>query len=188
MVIVVVVVAATAATVASFDHLVRHRELAGATWSAAFLPPDGQDLDRALEQARAVPGVRAATTTGWDTPDGLLVNGQAVDIQVFGDDGEIRPAIRHGRAPAALVNGLGSQCINYRTEWCQRFVDKGFHVVRMDNRDVGLSTHFSDVAPDVMGVVAALQRGEPAEVPYTLSDMAADVVAVLDASGWSGPT
>ena len=101
MVIVVVVVAATAATVASFDHLVRHRELAGATWSAAFLPPDEQDLHRALEQARAVPGVRAATTTGWDTPDGLLVNGRAVDMQVFGDDGEIRPAIRHGRAPAA---------------------------------------------------------------------------------------
>ena len=48
-----------------------------------------------------MPGVRAATTTGWDTPDGLLVNGRAVDIQVFGDDGEIRPAIRHGRAPAA---------------------------------------------------------------------------------------
>jgi pimeloyl-ACP methyl ester carboxylesterase len=82
-----------------------------------------------------------------------------------------------------LVNGLGSQCINYRTEWCQRFADKGFHVVRMDNRDVGLSTHFSDVAPDVLGVVAALTRGEPPDVPYTLSDMAADVVAVLDALG-----
>ena len=82
-----------------------------------------------------------------------------------------------------LVNGLGSQCINYRTEWCQRFADRGFHVVRMDNRDVGLSTHFSDVAPDVMGVVAAMANGEPAEVPYTLSDMAADVVAVLDALG-----
>ncbi len=45
-----------------------------------------------------------------------------------------------------LVNGLGSQCINYRVEWCERFAAKGFRVVRMDNRDVGLSTHFSDVA------------------------------------------
>src|SRR5687767_12992377 len=82
-----------------------------------------------------------------------------------------------------LVNGLGSQCINYRTEWCDRFVTKGYHVVRMDNRDVGLSTHFTEVAPDVAGVVGSIAKGEPADVPYTLSDMAADVIAVLDALG-----
>ena len=39
-----------------------------------------------------------------------------------------------------LVNGLGSQCLNYDVEWCQLFSDEGFHVVRFDNRDVGLST------------------------------------------------
>jgi len=55
--------------------------------------------------------------------------------------------------------------------------------VRMDNRDVGLSTHFSDVAPDLAGVIAALEAGDSPKVPYTLSDMAADVVAVLDALG-----
>ena len=82
-----------------------------------------------------------------------------------------------------LVNGLGSQCINFRTEWCDRFAAKGFQVVRLDNRDVGLSTHFSDVTPDLAGLIAALTAGEPAEAPYTLSDMAADVVAVLDALG-----
>jgi pimeloyl-ACP methyl ester carboxylesterase len=82
-----------------------------------------------------------------------------------------------------LVNGLGSQCINFRTEWCDRFVAKGFHVVRMDNRDVGLSTHFSEVTPDLAGLIAALTAGEPADAPYRLSDMAADVVAVLDALG-----
>jgi pimeloyl-ACP methyl ester carboxylesterase len=82
-----------------------------------------------------------------------------------------------------LLNGLGSQCINYRTEWCQRFAAKGFHVVRMDNRDVGLSTHFSDVAPDVPGVFDAVSNGRAVDVPYTLSDMAADVVAVFDTLG-----
>ena len=82
-----------------------------------------------------------------------------------------------------LVNGLGSQCINHRTEWCDRFAAKGFHVVRMDNRDVGLSTHFDDVTPDLRGVVAVISKGEPADVPYTLSDMADDVIAVLDALG-----
>ena len=60
-----------------------------------------------------------------------------------------------------LVNGLGSQCINFRTEWCHRFAAKGFQVVRMDNRDVGLSTHFSDVTPDLAGLIAALMAGEP---------------------------
>src|SRR3954469_15117319 len=82
-----------------------------------------------------------------------------------------------------LVNGLGSQCINFRNEWCDRFAAKGFHVVRMDNRDVGLSTHFSHVKPDLAGLIDALAAGEPADAPYRLSDMAADVVAVLDALG-----
>jgi len=68
-----------------------------------------------------------------------------------------------------LVNGLGSQCINYSEPWCARFVDAGFHVVRFDNRDVGLSTHFHDAAVG------------PAGNAYELSDMAADAVAVLDA-------
>ena len=61
-----------------------------------------------------------------------------------------------------LVNGLGSQCLNYDVSWCQLFCDEGFHVVRFDNRDVGLSTKCGD--------------GE-----YGLVDMADDAVAVLDA-------
>ena len=40
-----------------------------------------------------------------------------------------------------LVNGLGSQCINFKVGFCEKFVDKGFLVVRFDNRDVGLSSH-----------------------------------------------
>jgi pimeloyl-ACP methyl ester carboxylesterase len=62
-----------------------------------------------------------------------------------------------------LINGLGSQCIRYRVEWCEMFVAAGFFVIRFDNRDVGLSSSV--------------------EVPYTLSDMAADALAVLDANG-----
>ena len=63
-----------------------------------------------------------------------------------------------------LVNGLGSQCINYATEWCQMFADRGYAVVRYDNRDVGLSSKLPDV-------------------DYTLADMAGDAIAVLDAIG-----
>jgi pimeloyl-ACP methyl ester carboxylesterase len=62
-----------------------------------------------------------------------------------------------------LVNGLGSQCINYPVAWCERFVTRGLHVIRFDNRDVGLSTKSTE--------------------PYTLSDMALDALAVLDAAG-----
>ena len=63
-----------------------------------------------------------------------------------------------------LVNGLGSQCINYAPEWCEMFAHEGFHVVRFDNRDVGLSTKLDDTE-------------------YTLADMADDAIAVLDAVG-----
>jgi pimeloyl-ACP methyl ester carboxylesterase len=60
-----------------------------------------------------------------------------------------------------LVNGLGSQCVNYSTDWCRKFSDEGFLVIRFDNRDVGLSSKMDD--------------GD-----YSLSDMADDAVAVLD--------
>ena len=63
-----------------------------------------------------------------------------------------------------LVNGLGSQCLNYNEEWCQLFCDEGFHVVRFDNRDVGLSTKLDGTK-------------------YALRDMADDAIAVLDAMG-----
>jgi pimeloyl-ACP methyl ester carboxylesterase len=64
-----------------------------------------------------------------------------------------------------LVNGLGSQCINFKEAFCEKFVAQGFHVVRFDNRDVGLSSHLPD-GPE-----------------YTCSDMADDGFAVLDAVG-----
>jgi len=70
-----------------------------------------------------------------------------------------------------MVNGLGSQCINYHEDWCAMFVDRGLQVIRYDNRDVGLTTKFDD-AP----------RGVGGEA-YTISDMAADGMAVLDAAG-----
>jgi pimeloyl-ACP methyl ester carboxylesterase len=73
----------------------------------------------------------------------------------FGDPGD--PTL-------VLVNGLGSQCINYAVEWCELFVAEGYRVIRFDNRDTGLSSKLEGV-------------------DYSLSDMADDVVAVLDAEG-----
>lgn len=92
----------------------------------------------------------------------------------FGDPGD--PAL-------LLINGLGSQCINYADEWCRRFAAEGFFVIRFDNRDVGLSTKFSDYRSDLGDVLKAIAAGEHPEPPYTVSDMAADAVAVLDHLG-----
>jgi pimeloyl-ACP methyl ester carboxylesterase len=87
------------------------------------------------------------------------------------------------RPALLLVNGLGSQCINYKQAWCERFVAAGFSVIRFDNRDVGRSTHLHEVAPDVPGVLESRAAGIDPVVPYALTDMAADAVAVLDAVG-----
>jgi pimeloyl-ACP methyl ester carboxylesterase len=84
-------------------------------------------------------------------------------------------------APALLmINGLGSQCINYSSEWCERFVARGFFVIRFDNRDVGLSTKFEEVTPDMGAVMSALRDGKDPDVAYHLADMATDALAVLD--------
>ena len=85
-----------------------------------------------------------------------------------------------GDEPLLLVNGLGSQCVSYDVEFCQRFVDLGFFVIRFDNRDVGLSSKLDEFTPHLKDVAAALREGREADVPYRLSDMATDAIAVLD--------
>jgi pimeloyl-ACP methyl ester carboxylesterase len=103
----------------------------------------------------------------------IAVNGSVeLHYETFGD-----PA----HPPLLLVNGLGSQSIRFRVEWCERFVAAGFFTIRFDNRDVGLSTIVDAPVPDLRDVRTALAAGEPPEVPYTLSDMALDALAVLDA-------
>ena len=87
-------------------------------------------------------------------------------------------------APAVLlVNGLGSQLINFDPVFCAMFVDRGFRVIRFDNRDVGLSSKTEGRPPSLKAVLEAHSARRTPEVPYTLSDMAADAVAVLDAAG-----
>jgi pimeloyl-ACP methyl ester carboxylesterase len=105
----------------------------------------------------------------------------------FAHNGEVEiyyETFGSGDDPALLlVNGLGSQCINYRREWCERFAAVGHFVIRYDNRDVGLSSKFSATAPDVRRLVRELAGGGPVDVPYRLSEMAGDGLAVLDDLG-----
>tara|TARA_Y100000590_G_C15518360_1_gene938320 strand:- start:212 stop:1051 length:840 start_codon:yes stop_codon:yes gene_type:complete len=83
-----------------------------------------------------------------------------------------------------LIMGLGAQMVAFRDEFCGILVDAGFHIIRFDNRDVGLSSK-TPGDPPVLQELLAAQWEEPNDpnVPYLLSDMANDAVAVLDATG-----
>jgi pimeloyl-ACP methyl ester carboxylesterase len=78
--------------------------------------------------------------------------------------------------------GLGRQLIGWPDELVQLLVSQRFRVLRHDNRDVGLSQGFDHLG--VPSVVAAALRHRfrlPVNPPYTVADMAADALGVLDA-------
>ncbi|KKL77333.1 hypothetical protein LCGC14_2035940 [marine sediment metagenome] len=100
-------------------------------------------------------------------------NNIEIEYETFGD-----PSAK----PLLLVNGLGGQMIGWDVEFIQLFVDRGFYVIRFDNRDVGLSTKFEDAGePNLIQAFVAVQKGEPVESPYSIEDMADDAIGLLDA-------
>lgn len=86
------------------------------------------------------------------------------------------------RPTMLLIAGLGAQLIHWPDVFCQGLASRGFFVVRFDNRDSGLSSSLASWGrPDLSAVVGQVMRGERADVPYRLDDMAADAVGLLDA-------
>ena len=82
--------------------------------------------------------------------------------------------------PILLVPGLGTQMIHWDAEFCGMLVDRGFMVIRMENRDSGRSTLLTDAGlPDPVSLFLGLKRG----LRYGLDDMADDAIAVLDHLG-----
>ena len=103
-------------------------------------------------------------------PSAALESGVELEYNTFGDPGN--PTL-------LLVNGYTSQMIVWEQELLGGLVAQGLHVVIYDNRDVGLSTKFDGQLVDPMQVLKSLRAGEQVDVPYTLSDMAADGIHLL---------
>jgi pimeloyl-ACP methyl ester carboxylesterase len=84
--------------------------------------------------------------------------------------------------PLLLVTGLGMQLTSWPIEFVQKLVAHGFRVIRFDNRDVGLSQGFDALGVQNMAwaTVRWMVRA-PLRPPYTLRDMAADALGVMDA-------
>jgi pimeloyl-ACP methyl ester carboxylesterase len=91
--------------------------------------------------------------------------------ETFGDPA--RPAM-------LLVMGLGTQMLGWREGFCAQLAERGFHVVRYDNRDIGRSTKFSSHRPPT---ARQLLRRDASAAAYTLADMASDGVGLLDCLG-----
>ncbi len=105
----------------------------------------------------------------------ITANGVDIEYESFGSE----------EAPAVLlIVGLGQQLTQLPESLCQMLVAQGYRVLRFDNRDAGLSTHFDAAGlPNVKRVMLAKTFGLRPRTPYTLLDMAADAAALLDGLG-----
>lgn len=102
----------------------------------------------------------------------VRANGIQIEYESFGDGGA--PVI-------VLIMGLGMQLIAWPDPFCEKLAAAGFRVIRFDNRDIGLSTHFDERGvPNMIWAFMKARIGLRVRAPYDLNDMAADTVGLLD--------
>ncbi len=108
-------------------------------------------------------------------PQMARTNGIQLCYEIFGaDDAE----------PMLLIMGLGAQMIHWDDDFCRELAGRGFRVIRFDNRDIGQSTKMTGgkkLSPLELLKLRFLKI--PVEAPYKLSDMAKDVIGLMDTLG-----
>jgi proline iminopeptidase len=98
-----------------------------------------------------------------------------IEYESFGDPSQ--PTI-------VLIMGLGMQLIDWPDDFCHGLVARGYRVVRFDNRDCGLSGRApGKKRANLVLAMAAATLGLPVRTPYTLEDMAGDVLGLMDRLG-----
>ena len=105
----------------------------------------------------------------------LSANGIRLEVEDHGPP--------HGE-PLLLVMGLGMQLLGWHEDLVALLVGRGFRVIRFDNRDIGLSQRFDEHGvPNLALDSLRYALGLRVRSPYTLQDMAADALGILDALG-----
>lgn len=100
-------------------------------------------------------------------------NGIRMFYETFGD--------RSAR-PLVLMIGLATPRVAWPEPFCRQLADAGHFVVRFDNRDCGRSQKMDHMqVPDLEKLMGRKFMRQPLEVPYTLRDMAADTLGLMDA-------
>ena len=90
---------------------------------------------------------------------------------------------RRDATPLILIMGLGSQMLAWREGFCEQLAAQGFRVIRFDNRDIGLSSRVDSYVPPTLWTLTSRRFGHRVRPPYALSDMAQDVIGLMDALG-----
>jgi pimeloyl-ACP methyl ester carboxylesterase len=108
----------------------------------------------------------------------MKIKANQIDIEIE----DTHPGDTTGRPVVLLIMGLGMQLIAWPPAMVQAIADAGFRVVRFDNRDIGLSQHFDHLGkPSLLWEGLKFRLGWRIRPPYSLEDMAADTMGVLDA-------
>ncbi len=111
----------------------------------------------------------------------MKIRANGLDIEV--EDSAAAADAEHAKRPVVLlVMGLGMQLIAWPPYFVQPLLDAGYRVVRLDNRDIGLSSHLDHLGkPNLLLATIKLKLGLTPKAPYSVADMAADALGVLDA-------